>query len=102
MTKQNLNFDQNRFKLKFSSNDENGETNYILFSKNDDYCITSMKCYLKVESKIKELCKKKKKKKNYDIDNYVIANGIDHLYRFNKVVYTIDTRGYENKKAVST
>ena len=62
-----------------------------------------MKCYLKVESKIKELCKKKKKKKkNSDIDNDVIANGIDHLYRFNKVVYTIDTRGYENKKAVST
>ena len=25
---------------------------------------------------------------------------MDHLYRFNKVTYTIDTRGYENKKVV--
>ena len=60
----------------------------------------SMKCYLKIEDKIKDLSNYKHTKDTFHIGNDIIDNLIDHLYRFDKIVYTIDTRSYENKKII--
>ena len=90
--------ERNRFTLKFSNDEENEATNYILFSKNKDYFITSMKCYSKIEGKIKDLSNYGKIKETSYIANDIIDNNIDHLYRFNRVYYIIDKRVFENKK----
>ena len=55
--------------------------------------LVTLKRYLKIEGKIKDLSNYDKIKETSDIDKAIIDNGIDHLYRF-----IIDTRGFENKE----
>ena len=94
-----LEFDkETRFTIRFTNNEENKETNYFLLSKNKDYSITSMKCYLEIEGKIEDLSNCDKIKEASNIGNDIIENGIDHLYKFNKMEHIIDTGGYENKR----
>ena len=57
-----------------------------------------MKCYLKIKEKIEGLSNYDKINKTFEISNDIIENGFDHLYKFNKIEYLIDTGGSENKR----
>ena len=61
----------------------------------------SMKCYLKIEDKIKDLSNYKHTKDTFHIGNDLVDKiFLQEWVRFDKIVYTIDTRSYENKKII--
>ena len=86
-------------KVKFQSNDykifrvdysDGDNLDGVFFTKNTDYYITSMSCFITLEQDLKELNHYDDIKKISEIYNKILKNGIEHLYEEKVLEVTLE------------
>lgn len=89
--------EKTRFVLNFNSGSAESEIKEIVFSKDKDYFITSMKWFLKIQRLNEDLANYKDiKELSYTANKITDAKKID--YKIDEIDYIIDTRGYKNER----
>ena len=88
----NLNFDQDKnFTLEFSDSDK---LDSVILQKNKEYHIRSMPCYVDFTNDVTKLPQFDKIKEISDLENAILADGVDFGYKRNVVQLTFDNKTY--------
>ena len=83
-------FQNNDYKI-FRVDDSDGDNlDGVFFTKNTDYYITSMSCFITLEQDLKELNHYDDIKKISEISNKILKNGIEHLYEEKVLEVTLE------------